>query len=300
MQSLGCNGRRGAFAAILLCFFAAAGCGIKTEIKVPVAPAKAAAKSATLRELLALLQGSSDTITTLSSTSAKITLTVAGAESGKAQVYHSAPGYILLRRPGLLLLNVQVPLTRQTAVELVSKGDQFELWSPRDQTVYVGRNSAKGFELDENGKSLEFSARPAHILQALMPEAISPADKDTRIAMTEEADAAASYYLLTLFRETGTYELRTLRRLWIERSRMVVAREDRYSGTGRVEGTVHYSEFGEFGGKTLPRAIVIERPLDGYSLDLRFNDWRVNPSLEDSVFSLNPPADAKRVILKEK
>jgi hypothetical protein len=300
MQSSACNGRRSALAAVLVCCFAAAGCGIKTEVKVPVAPAKASAKNAALQDLLAMLQGDSDTITTLSSLSGKVTLTVAGAESGKAQVYRSAPAYILMRRPDRLLLNVQVPLTRQTAVELLSRGDRFELWSPRDVTVYTGRNSAKGFELDENGQSLAFSARPAHILQALMPEAISLADKDARIAMTEDEDAAARYYVLTLFRETGAPEQRTLRRLWIERSRMVLAREDRYSETGRMEGIVHYSEFGEFGGKMLPRTIVIERPLDGYSLNLHFNDWRVNPSLEDSAFSLNPPPDAKRVVLKEK
>lgn len=288
------------FVAGVMLALTAWGCGVKTEVKVPISPKIAAAKNANLQELLALLQGRSAKITSLSSTSLRVSLTVVKAESGNAQVYRSAPGYILLRRPDDMLLNVQAPLTKTTIVQLLSRGDQFEMWNPRDNKLYVGRNSARGYELQQNGQALAFTARPAHIFEAILPQPILLTTPDARVSMTEEQDAEAKYYVLTLYQETGTSQIRVLRRLWIERSQMVPAKEETFTETGQVAGIVKYSDLGTFDDMLLPRAIVIDRPVDGYSLDLRFSHWRVNPSLADSAFSLDLPPGAERVILKEK
>jgi outer membrane lipoprotein-sorting protein len=301
MRVCGFSGKQGrALTAAFLLLLTATGCRVKTEVRVPVAPKIAAAKTATLQELLAMLQGYRAKITTLSSRSVKVSLTLAKAESGKAQVYHSAPGYILLRQPSDMLLNVQVPLTKTTAVELLSRGDQFELWSPRDNKLYVGRNSAKGFEVEEDGQAMAFTARPIHIMDAILPHAVVLSQQDMRISKIEEEDSEAKYYVLTLYQETGSPELRVLRRLWIERSQMVLAKDETFTESGQLAGIVRYFDPGTFDGLQLPREIVIDRPLDGYSLRLRFSDWRINPGLEDSAFVLNPPPEAKRIILKEK
>lgn len=276
------------------------GCGIKTEVTMPVSAKVAAARTATLLEVLTMLKEYSDKITSLSSTSVRVTLTTEKAESGKLQKYHAAPGYILLRRPDDILMNIQAPLTSTTILELVSRGDQFEIWNPSDNKVYIGRNSAKAFELEENGQPLAFTARPIHIFQAILPQLIELGQPDRRISFTEWQDAQAKYYILTLLQETGGPVMRVLRRLWVERSEMVVVREETYTETGQVASIVDYSNPGRFDGVLLPRTIRIDRPIDGYSLDLRFNQWRVNPSLADSSFALNPPPEAQRVILREK
>jgi len=287
-------------AAIFLLLSAAWGCGIKTQVKVPVSSRIAAAKSATVQELLALLNDYSNRITSLWSTSMRVDLTVGTAEGGIVQKYHSAPGYMLLRRPDDILLNIQAPVTKTTVIELLSKGDQFEVWNPRDNKVYVGRNSARSFELEENGEALVFTARPAHILEAILPRPMMLNQPDLRISCTEEEDAQAKYYVLTLLRETAGVEMRVLRRLKIERSEMVVVEEETFTETGRVASIVDYLDLARFDGVLLSREIRIERPIDGYTLDLHFKDWHLNPSLDDSAFVLNPPREAKRVILKEK
>lgn len=94
--------------------------------------------------------------------------------------------------------------------------------------------------------------------------------------------------------------MRVLRRLWIERSEMVVVKVETFTESGQVASVVDYSNPARFDGVLLPRAIRLDRPIDGYSLDLRFSEWRVNPGLADSSFALNPPPGAARVILKEK
>ena len=247
-----------------------------------------------------MLRDYSDKITSLKSNSVKVTLTVGKTGSGKLKKYASAPGYILLKRPDSILLNIQYPVTKTTILELLSVGDQFAVWNPSENKFYVGRNSIKEFELEGDGDMPSFSARPVHIFQAILPESTSLDQPDRRVMLTEEQDADAAYYVLTFAQETGGSELRALRRLWIERSQMVVAKEEAYTETGQVASVVDYSDRGEFDHILLPKLIHIERPLDGYKLDLKFGSWNVNPDLPDSDFTLKPPERAERIVLKEK
>ncbi len=97
---------------------AVSGCGIKTEVKVPVSPKVAAARTATMQELLATLQAYDSSITSLASTSLKVSLTTGKAGSGKLTQYHNATGYILLRRPDSILLNIQAPVANTSILTL--------------------------------------------------------------------------------------------------------------------------------------------------------------------------------------
>jgi outer membrane lipoprotein-sorting protein len=275
-------------------------CGIKTEVKVPVSPRIIAAKNATLQELLAKLSEYSDKITSLSSSSVKVSLTTGKPEGGKLQEYRSAPGYVLLRRPHGMLLTIQNPLTKTTILELLSRGDEFEIWNPRDNRLYIGRNSARELEFEEKGQGLSFTARPIHILDAVLPTWILLDQPDRRILRTEEQDDDGKYYVLTQVHDGGGMELRALRRLWVERSQLAVVKEETFTEAGEVAGIVHYANLSESDGVLLPLSIQIERPLDGYKLELQFRSWRVNPALPDSSFALKPPQSAERIVLKEK
>jgi outer membrane lipoprotein-sorting protein len=284
----------------LLLLLTAPGCGIKSEVKIPVSPRITAAKTATLQELLAKLREYSDKITSLSSSSVKVSLTTGKPESGKLQEYRSAPGYVLLRRPLSMLLTIQNPLTKTTILELLSRGDEFEIWSPRDNRLYVGRNSARELELEEKGQGLSFTARPIHILDAVLPTWILLDQPDRRILRTEEQDAEGKYYVLTQVHDAGGTELSALRRLWVERSQLAVVKEETFTEAGEVAGIVRYANLSESDGVLLPLSIQIERPLDGYRLELQFRSWRVNPDLPESSFALKPPQSAERIVLKEK
>jgi hypothetical protein len=259
-----------------------------------------AARTATLQELVTMIQDSRKRITSLSSVSIKVTLTTGKEESGILQKYRGAPGYLLLRRPDDLVLTVQEPITLTALIQLSSVGDQFQMWNRRDNKLYIGRNSAKGFELEDNGKAVAFTARPTHILDAILPAPLPIGEPGVRMSKTEWQDAVAKYYILTILRDTGSMETRTLRWLWIERSQMAVVKDVTFSDAGEIAGTVDYSDFSNIEGFLLPQGIRIDRPMDGYSLDLHARDWRVNPKLEDANFILNVPPDVERVMLKEK
>ena len=61
-----------------------------------------------------------------------------------------------------------------------------------------------------------------------------------------------------------------------------------------------YSDEVQIDGFPLPLQIHIDRPVDGYMLDLKFKGWSINPELPDDAFELTAPPGAETVRLKEK
>jgi outer membrane lipoprotein-sorting protein len=275
-------------------------CGLKRTVSVPVSPRILEAKTASLDQLLELLKQRSDKIVSLSSNSLKITLTTGRVESGKLQEYRSAPGYILLSRPDSLRLNVQNPITKTTILDMLSVDDDFSIWYPRENKFYTGMNSIREFETDDRSQGSPFTARPRHLLEAMLPQPFLPDDPALRVSVEENQDANARYYILSLFKEKGGRELQPLKRVWIERSQLVPVKEEWFTPEGGAGGVVSYSNFATADGAVLPLSIVIDRPMDGYSLDLQARNWKLNPNLPATAFVLNPPASAERVVLREK
>jgi outer membrane lipoprotein-sorting protein len=287
-------------ALVLLILSASTACSVKRTVTVSVPAKILQARSATFDELLALLKSYSDKLSALSSTSLRVSFTSGKVESGKLQEYRSAPGYVLLKRPDSLRLNVQNPLTKTSIVELASTGDEFALWYPRDNKHFVGRNSAKEFDVEGSENSPAFAARPAHIFEAIIPQMIVLDDPRVRVALEQDQDATAKYYVLSILQDVGQKRLRPLRRLWIERSELMVVKQQTFEEDGSIASLIQYSNFTPVEGLLLPLSIHIERPSDGYVLDMQFKSWRVNPEIPAAAFVLSPPAGAQRVVLKDK
>ena len=285
-------------AAVLLLGLAGLGPGcVKRTVKVPVSARIREAKTATLDELLDQLGRYTEKIVSLSSSSVRVTFTSGRLDSGQMQEYRSAPAYILLKRPDMIRLNVQNPLTKTTIVELVSRGEEFHVWHPRENKFFTGRNDVKEFEVEGQPG---FTARPIHLFEAILPQNVAPASPDERIAMAEEQDAITKYYVLSLYRETGGPRVIPVRRLWIDRSNLAVARMETFAEDGAKTSVIDYSVFMETEGFILPLSVRIERPADRYMLNMQFKAWRVNPDLPDTAFILTPPEGAQRVALKER
>jgi len=289
-------------AAVLICVAAAttSACGVKRAIPVAVPPRILEAKTAGLDELLDLLRARSESIVSLVANSLRITFTSGMLESGRLEEYRSAPGYLLVARPARLRLNVQNPVTKTTILDMLSVGDDFAIWYPRENKFFTGRNSVKEFASDEETQADRFTARPAHLLEALLPQPLPVDDPEMRVALEERRDSEAKYYVLSLFREKGGRVLEPVRRVWIERSQLVPAKEEWFTPDGAQAGTVSCSRFAAVGGVMLPLSIVLERPADGYSIDLEVKEWKLNPDLPAAAFTMEPPAGARRVVLREK
>jgi outer membrane lipoprotein-sorting protein len=275
----------------------ASACAVKTTVRVPVSEKVLAAKTATLEELLSSLASHNERITSLTSGTLKASYTSGKVDSGKLQAYHSAPGYILLKRPDSILLNIQNPVTKTPLFELVSVGDPFEIWYPRENKLFLGNNSLKEIEIEGHP---DLTLRPMHIIEAILPKRFDSGESGTHLSMEEARDAKTRYYVLCLLKDVQGRIVRPLRKLWIDRSDLGVARQEIYDESGRIQSVVSYSRLTAVDGLQLPLSVKIDRPLDGYALDMEFRDWHLNPQLPQNAFEFNPPEGANRVELKEK
>jgi len=280
--------------------FAAAGCKTRQEIKIDVSPGLLAAQTASFDELLTIVN-QYEKISDLKSSSMKATLTLGKWESGIQEEYRSAPGYVLLRRPSSLHLVIQNPVIyRTTLFEAVSDGDEFSAWRRDTNKVYKGRNSANELVSDDLPDGIPM--RPDHLYEAIIPAGINLTEPGQRISLEESADKIAKYYIISVYREGVPPLIHVTRRIWIERSELVISRVQSYDGDGRLTGDIAYSEMTPVDGIRLPLKIDISRPEDGYSAALEFanGSWGVNSGLGDDSFVLPQRDGTEVVILRER
>ncbi len=279
---------------------ATGGCKIKETIKTEVPPKILAARTASFDELLGIIK-SYEQIRNLSANEIKIGLTYYGKkESGVLEKYHNAPGYILLRRPNSVHLVIQNPVTKTIVFDVLSLGNDLRVWYPGKNRFYIGDNRARELVTDESSDAIPI--RGSHIFEAVFPQSIRLDSQELRISMEEAFDPGAKYYVLSIYREGVAPRIYTIRRIWIERSQMAIARQQMFLEDGQLASDIEYPDLERVGDFWLPRKIVIDRPLDGYLLNLEFKSksWRINTDLPDNAFVLTPPEGAETVHLKEK
>lgn len=284
---------------IAMAALSSAGCAKRT-VKLQVPSRILKAKTATFQQLVTLVNDYSNRIQSLSSSAMRVTFRSGKVESGKLQQYRSVPGYILLQRPDSIRLSVQNPLMKTPVVELASSADPFSLWIPSENTFFVGKNSIKELGVAGESSIPTFTARPIDIFQAILQPRLPSGVPGCRIAMEEDQDATAKYYVLSVYKDAGDDRLTPVRKFWIERADLVIARQQTYDGEGSLTGIIHYANFSLAEGLLLPLSIRMARPLDGYSLDMEFRNWRINPKLPDDAFILTLPPGARRIQLIER
>jgi len=300
---LAANRRRNSFlmgsVLLALVWCAGSGCSIKRTVRTAVNPKILQAQSATFEELLSIAQSFAN-ISALSSNNLRFTLTSGKIESGELQKYRSAPGYILLKRPDSIRLVVQIPVTKTALLDLLSVGDEFCVWVPRENKFYTGKNSAMELVAEDLPNSPGFTIRATHIFEAILPPSIAPDAPGIYVAVREEMTSDAKYYVLSLYREGDSRRIHPVRDIWIERSGLTVKRQQVYRDEGHVVSDITYSGELFVDSYHLPGKIHIDRPMDGYALDMEFKAWRVNPDLPEDAFILTPPEGAQIVPFKEK
>jgi hypothetical protein len=286
----------------LLLLFVGPACGVKQTVKVKVPPAIQQAKSAGFEELLTILH-EYDRIQSLSCNELKLSLTsLRKMGSGELEKYRSVKGYILLQRPDSTHLVLLAPIIESKLFDILSVGDDLFVWYPRENAFYRGKNSAKELVAEDPSGTREFSVpiRGTHIYEAVFPQSIALNSPGVWVTLDEQKDDRASYYILTFIREGSRPRGQTLRKIWIERLGLTIARQQVFAEDGRISSDISYTSHEKVGDISLPQQIHIERPLDAYTLDLSFKGWRINPELADEAFRLAPPAGAKEILLRDR
>ncbi len=273
-------------------------CKVKQTRSVAIPSAHLEARSASLQELVELVNRRYAGFESLALASLEVEFTGEVKEGAYIQQdkYRRANGVLIARRPDAIYFNIKNPIGGASLAAMASQAGLFQIYIPREKKYFTGRT---GIVLEEEEKDPRLSVRPHHLLPGLLVEPLPWAKPNFFLTLREDGDARFKYYVISLVRaEPGRAVGELLRELWIERSRLELVRQ-RYYRNGRVEAEVRYREAADVEGKLISTWIDVARPLDGYSMtfELKQRDIRINASLREGTFDVPRPPGAELIVV---
>jgi len=249
------------------------------------------AKPATRAELVQDLEAKSNSIQTLQGT-VSLDLSGGGAKSGVLTEYHQTTGYVVVDRPKQIRFKVVAPIVLSTIVDMVSDGGQYRVSIPVKNQFFVGDVNAPA-----NSKTALVNLRPQHLLDGLFIDVRPYLNKAQVKSVLEEAVQGRRSYYVFSFINIGGSEAQLMEKLWIDRTDMQVSRKQVFAKEGRLETDVEYLDYQSEGAESFPQTVVIQRPLEEYTVKMTFLKAAFNQKLADDTFNLERPDGSELVRL---
>ena len=222
----------------------------------------------------------------------EISAATGGGQTGEVKEYPAFSGYIFMRKPADLRVLLLVPVLRSKAIDMVSDGKTFKLLIPPRNKAIVGTN-----EVTTPSKNGLENLRPYVFLDSMLiqgpkTDEIVSRTQDTRVIeptdKTKDLVELPDYDLQILSKPEGQIA-RTDRVLHISRDNLLPYQQEIYDASGQIVTRVNYSNYQRYGAVQFPAKIVIERPLDQYSLTVVITKATFNDKLEEDQFDLKIP-----------
>ena len=249
------------------------------------------AKTATRAELVQDLEAKSNSIQTLQGT-VSLDLFGGGAKSGVLTEYHQTTGYVVVDRPKQIRFKVVAPIVLSTIADMVSDGRQYRVSIPVKNQFLVGDVNAPA-----NSKTALANLRPQHLLDGLFIDVRPYLNKAQVKSVLEEAVQGRRSYYVFSFINIGGSEAQLMEKLWIDRTDMQVSRKQVFAKEGRLETDVEYLDYQSEGAESFPQTVVIQRPLEEYTVKMTFLKAAFNQKLADDTFNLERPDGSELVRL---
>ena len=249
------------------------------------------AQTASRADLLQMLERQSNQIQTLQGTLA-LDASGGGMKTGVLTEYRQTKGFLLVERPSHIRFKVQAPLALATVFDMVSDGRQYRVSIPVKNKFIIADTRAP-----TNDKNPLLNLRPQHIVSALFVDIGGYlSNPQVRSALEETTEGRRRFYVFS-FINIASRDAELAEKLWIDRSNLQVARKQMFGSDGKVETDVEYSEYASQGDIPFPQIILIQRPMEDYSLKMTFQKTTVNEQLAVESFNLERPAGSELVQL---
>jgi outer membrane lipoprotein-sorting protein len=223
---------------------------------------------------------------------------VGGVSKGKVTDYTSLRGYILLRQPNMLRVLGLLPVLETRAFDMSSDGKTFTLLIPPKSEAITG----SGVVTTPSPNAL-MNLRPSVFFNSLLVGKIGPNDliyvtnhsRVERDPRTKQLIQEPDYDLGILRRKGDSQQLVPVRVIHISRTDLLPYRQDEYDEQGTLVTRTLYSDYQTFDQISYPTHITIDRPVDGYQIELTFQKLGFNHPLAvaDSQFALEIPSGTK-------
>ncbi len=268
----------------------AAGCiTIKTRTKVKKEEIRPQLESSE-DELLASYNKQVRTVQSLQATVDLIPST-GTTYSGVIEDYHDVPGFILAQRPAMVRVIGQAPVVAKNIFDMVADEKEFRIYIPSKNSFLVGPTAL----IRPSKKPLE-NLRPQHIVEALFWPELPP----TANVLFEQFDFNVSrYYILTLLQQREGGKFAIARKIWYNRTDLLVSRVQLFGAGGKLDADIVYSDWQPVHSApgapateqaSFARDIHIWRPQDDYRLEIKILKLTLNEPISPDRFELAQPA----------
>lgn len=291
---------------LLIALIPLAGCLFRShDVRRPVS--NAPLKDASRDQLIDFINSNAVRLQSLKA-NVDFSLTVSKQKKGgkanefKETEYTEISGYLLVRKPEMLRMIGLVPAVRNTLFDMVSNGKTFSLSIPPQSKFIVGSNQVGRPSL----QPLE-NIRPQAIFDSLLLKEIDP---ENEIAVLEQGTEMVTDPKSHKSLEQADYEIIVIRRQgkdWYLSRKIVFSRVDLrpdrqliYNQEGKLVTDASYDGFNDYGGIVFPESVRIQRPIEGYDIQLTIEKLSVNQQLTDAQFELPQPPGSKVINLDQK
>jgi hypothetical protein len=246
------------------------------------------------------------------------------AESGIADKYKNANGFVVVESPAKINLKIQIPVLGSDLVQMTSDGEKFRVAViccvdekyrkfvyGTNTNDYVnlrekirGRSGGRGSE-QEKSISVFSSLRPQHFTAALLmsptknneyaysQSEIYEDEAGTTRARSPISRVIRGYYLLDELKKISDDDFRISRRFWFDRVGSIrLARQQIFDEKGILETDIAYGaeeKSTDGGGNPFFASVTITRPQERYSVTLTYQtpaEVVIGKTAEPSYFIL--------------
>jgi len=256
-------------------------------------------QQATLNDLVKNIDSDATKIQSLNAT-VDIAPSVENKKKGKVTDFTEIRGYILMRAPDMLRMIGLFPVVRNRAFDMVSDGKNFKVSLPTQNKFIVGPNTAPE---KPSPNTLE-NLRPHVIFDSLLLHEIHPdetpvLEQSTEIVREEKSKKQVEIpnYIVDVIRRQEHGSI-LARKIYFSRVDLKPHRQLIYDGQGQLATEAIYENFTDYQGTSFPSQIIINRPQEGYSIQLSMVKLTLNQPLKDDQFALNQPPGSQLQVLK--
>ncbi|HEY6250956.1 MAG TPA: DUF4292 domain-containing protein [Candidatus Angelobacter sp.] len=263
-------------------------------------------REATLEQLVEFINTNAARLQSLKA-DVDFNLTVSKQKKGKANEfkvteYTEVSGSLLVRKPQTLRMIGLVPAVHSTAFDMVGDAKGFALSVPPQGKFFVGSNKVlkPSIQLLEN-------IRPPAIFDALLIKEIDPQNEIAVLKQGMELvkdpknhkDLQQQDYEIVVIRKEGD-RWSLSREIMFSRVDLLPDRQIIYNSQGQPVTDASYENFRDYSGIYFPQTVHINRPVEGYSIQLTFTKVTFNQPLRDEQFVLTQPSGYKVINLDQK
>lgn len=215
----------------------------------------------------------------------EVRLSVQTDDRQKEISYRDVRGALVTRRPRWIRTNAETPGGIARVYDMVSDGEQFQVYLPWRNRVYVGST-----ELTEISEQRAENIRPQHILEAIM---LAPIQDERMLLLDIEVYGRSGFQVLHEVKPGEDGILRIRRKYWFGRSDLNLSRLMILNEDTELVTDAWYRDWAEENGLVYPQFIQIERPKDGYTIELRILKPGLNEEIPIEAFDLGLPDDVE-------